>query len=109
MTDNTYVSCYTFYDNKGRRLAAFCRFKEPTEAEIFILSCSKSDNFSKKFARNKYEEYLTSGKLESIKPIIFTKHVKPEQGSLNLLLEYLRSYYYVITYDLRWVPQFTKY
>ena len=65
-------STFQYYDQKSRRLAVFCRFLNSIEAEIFTLTCSKEDQFNKKYAHKVYKDYI-DGKdplFEKHKPII---------------------------------------
>lgn len=101
--DKNYVSCYTFFDKKGRRLSAFCRFSSETEAEIYIITCSKADKFNKKFARKIYEDYLNGISTEKHTPIILKIAVLPEEGTLKTLLRYLSHNYYIQYYE--YVPK----
>ena len=52
-----YYSNLTRYDSSGRRVAVFARQDEnnPSILEIFVLRCSKKDQFTKKLARDIYE------------------------------------------------------
>ncbi len=91
-----YVSTYGFYDYKGRRIAAFCRFIAPTEAEIFLLTCSKEDLFNKKFARTKYKEYIYFGVTTECTPEIEIVTILPEERELKTLFRYLRKNFYIL-------------
>lgn len=95
-----YAVTFNYYDKKGRRLATFCRFLNATEAEIFTLTCSKEDQFNKKYARKVYEAYLAGVdvKFEFHKPTIELVIIKLEQGELQTLLEFCRENYYL------WIP-----
>lgn len=93
MEQLNYVSCYKFYDYKGRRLAAFARYKDYTEVEIFILTCSKDDQFSRKFARSEYEQYLSTNTTDT-KAEVFVFPIEPEDQSLNLLLDFMHLNFY---------------
>lgn len=90
------ATTYNFYDKKGRRLSAFCRFIAPTEAEIFILTCSLEDKFVKKTARAKYDEYITTGTVDKAKPLIVTVEIEPEQRELQTLIKYMRKNYFIL-------------
>jgi len=54
-----YFSNLSKYDEKGKRLAIFAEVDEesPTKLHIFILKCSKKDQFTKALARKVYEKY----------------------------------------------------
>lgn len=54
-----YFSNLSKYDEKGKRLAIFAEVDEesPTKLHIFILKCSKKDQFTKALAREVYEKY----------------------------------------------------
>ena len=56
------LKTFKFYDSKERRLAVFCRELSDTSVEFFTLTCSKSEQFSKKFAKQKYDEFITTDK-----------------------------------------------
>jgi len=47
------------YDEKGRRVAAFAQVKDE-KLEVFLLFCSKKDQFSKKTAKLVYEKFLSN-------------------------------------------------
>lgn len=51
-----YYCTYQFYDEKGRRLSIFSRLKGE-RMEILVFTCSKKDTFSKKKARDLYNEF----------------------------------------------------
>lgn len=90
------ATTYNFYDKKGRRLSAFCRFVAPTEAEIFILTCSLEDKFVKKTARAKYDEFIETGIVDKAKPLILTVTIEPEQRELQTLIKYMRNNYFIL-------------
>ena len=54
-----YFSNLSKYDEKGKRLAIFAEVDDetPTKLHIFILKCSKKDQFTKALAREVYEKY----------------------------------------------------
>lgn len=54
-----YFSNLSKYDEIGRRLAIFAEVDDtsPTKLHIFILKCSKKDQFTKALAREVYEKY----------------------------------------------------
>lgn len=91
-----HITTYNFYDEDSRRLSAFCRFISETKAEIFILRCSTKDQFKKKFARLKYEEYLEKGKCSDVVPEIIVVDIVPEERELKTLLRYMRKNFYLL-------------
>lgn len=92
-----YYSTNRYYDQKGRRLAVFCRYLNANEAEIFTLTCSKDDQFSKKYARKVYESYLQGVDLknEFHKPAIEIIGIEPERREIWTLLNFCRKNYYI--------------
>jgi hypothetical protein len=89
---------YQYYDEQGRRLAVFCRFLSPTEAEIFTLTCSKEDVFVKAYARAVYERYLKGEDMGRNKPRIDLVTIYPEQGELQTLLRFCKkNYFFYVT------------
>lgn len=92
-----YYSTFRYYDHKGRRLAVFCRYLNATEAEIFTLTCSKDDQFSRKYARTVYEAYLQGEDLkhEFHKPSIELVTIQPERREIWTLLNFCRKRYYI--------------
>lgn len=48
------------YNKKGQRVALFGRVRDGA-MEIFELTCSKKDSFTKKLAQQVYQEYLRDG------------------------------------------------
>jgi hypothetical protein len=91
-----YYCTFKYYDKKGRRLAVFCRFISPTEAELFTLTCSEEDQFQRKYARQVYEAYLKGEdpKFEFHKPLIEIIEIQPEQREVQTLIEYCESNYH---------------
>lgn len=85
---------YNYYDDRGRRLAVFCRFVSPTEAEIFTLTCSRDDHFEKRIARAAYSQYIHTGKPLGCKPAIELVPIIPEERELQTLLRFCRTHYY---------------
>lgn len=60
--NNTYYSNLRLYNEKGKRVAVFGRLIGGGDTiEIFELTCSKKDAFSKKFAHKTYEVFLKKG------------------------------------------------
>lgn len=94
--ETTQNATFTYYDQKGRRLAAFCRFINPTEAEIFTLTCSHEDQFNKKYARMVYGDYLAGRDplFEKHKPVIELITIQPEERELQTLLRFCHENYY---------------
>jgi hypothetical protein len=67
----TILRTYKFYDIKGRRLAIFGRAPLNVKLETFVLTCSKKDFFSKKKARQVYDDYLAGNlDVEKYHPVI---------------------------------------
>ncbi len=66
---NEYFSNLRLYNEKGKRVAIFGRvvpgLTDVPRLEMFELTCSKKDSFSKKFAHKTYQVYLKKG-LESV-------------------------------------------
>lgn len=89
-----YYNTYAYYDNKGRRLAVFCRYLDALTAEIFTITCSKDEPFKKAFARAEYDKYLKGEQLTT-KPTIKLVSIEKEQREISTLLAYCRSNYYV--------------
>ncbi len=78
--ENNYVVSYNNYDEKGNRLAVFGT-KFPDVFRIFILKCSKSDQFSKKLAKKAYWAYMFSS---SGKTIVDGKEYHP--GIVDIII-----------------------
>lgn len=101
---SNFVGTYNFYDKQGRRLAVFCRFLDYKTAEIFTLTCSKDDQFSKEFARKTYYLYTTYDKIPiDVHPKIVTIDIEPEERELKTLLRYCKDNYFrcvTITFDI---------
>lgn len=58
ITTPEYLVTYQFYTEKGERLAVFATPDgDGNLAHIHYIRCSKSDQFSKKFARDSFEAY----------------------------------------------------
>lgn len=89
----TQFATYAFYDKKGRRLSVFCRFLNALEAEIVTITCSKSDQFSKKISRAMYAEYI-SGEPFTFKPTTKIVAIKLEEGEQTTLINYCQANYY---------------
>lgn len=96
--ETQYYCNFQYYDKKGRRLAVFCRYISPTEAEIFTLTCSIQDQFNRKYARQVYESYLVGGdkNFDFHKPLIELVLIQPEDGEVQTLLAYCRKNYYTL-------------
>lgn len=89
---NNTAICYKFYNEKGQRLAIFSRFINETQAEIFILPCSKNELFYKQYAKNVYALYLTGKDLVADLNIkshsVILVDIVPEDGTLKTLFRY---------------------
>lgn len=66
--NNAYYSNLRLYNEKGKRVAVFGRLISGVETvdgnpklQMFELTCSKKDAFSKKFAHKTYEVFLKKG------------------------------------------------
>lgn len=92
-----YSGCYQFYDAKGRRIAAFCRELDSKTAEIYLLFCSKKDQFSRKFARSIYENYIAGSQAITVKvsPITVEVPLIAEGKTLQTLINFLSEEYYL--------------
>jgi len=88
--NNNFAATYAFYDRKGRRLACFCRFITPTQAEIFIITCSLKDQFSRRFARDQYNKYLNNQPLEC-HPEIKLVTIQAEDGEARTMFRYCQD------------------
>lgn len=78
---------FKFCNSKGQRLAVFARPSvKPDQTEIWILKCSKKDPFSKRRAREVYENWYLLGRAEYLtsvpKRTADGKIVKDEAGSV---------------------------
>lgn len=51
------IITYKYYDSKKRRLAIMARPMDLEHTEITIITCSKQDQFNKKFARMALESF----------------------------------------------------
>jgi len=83
----TYYSNFKYCTSEGKRVSVFAQkalttFKDKERTEIFILECSKSDNFSRKRANEVYRNYLTLGRC-------FYTAKKTLVGQLNSSYEYI--------------------
>lgn len=85
-------STFKYFDKKGRRLSVFCRYVSPLEAEMFTLTCSHSDPFKKKTAREYYESYINGNKKGN--PTIELVTIQPEEREIKCLLRYCRDKFY---------------
>jgi len=56
MTDHKVFKTYSFYDNKGRRMALFCKRVDENNVEIATIVCSKKDQFNKAVANKMYND-----------------------------------------------------
>ncbi len=101
---NNIATTYKYYDKKGRRLAVFCRYVSPTEAEIVTFTCSKEDKFVKKFAQKEYQAFINENYRElTTKPVTVSVQIKSEQRELQTLINYCNEHYYtfaVISVDV---------
>ena len=98
--------CFNYYDERGRRLALYCRYTDATTAEIFKLACSPTDQFSKAIAHDVYKTYcndvtefkgtvtLADGSVFHPEIIVIKDANKPEQLSLQFLLNYADKNFY---------------
>lgn len=90
---NSVLRTYKFYDVNGRRLSVFAQELEPGLLDIFVLACSKGDQFNKKFAQERYESYLLGeynytvkgGKLDRIHPLELQVPVIENKPAYTLL------------------------
>lgn len=101
-----YFCTFKYYDKEYRRLAVFCRYINPLEAELFTLTCSEQDQFDKAYARRVYEAYLNGDdlKFEFHKPVVELITIQPERREIWTLLNYCRERYYaeqIITVPLQ--------
>lgn len=95
MKQQIYAS-YNWYDKKGRRLAVFCRYIDANTAEIFTLACSKVDQFSKKYSKQEYTDYLQFGATKNSKPTVYIVNISPvEIREIKFLQNYCKNNFYV--------------
>ena len=59
------ISNFKMVNSKGKKLSIFARPRDG-QTELFILTCSKKDSFSKKTAREVYKNYIDGSELEYI-------------------------------------------
>ena len=88
------AATFQYYDKRGRRLACFCRFLSAEMAEIFVLTCSKDDQFNKKKARAAYDRFVATGDTTGYKPAITLVVIPPEQRELQTLIYYCKDNFY---------------
>ncbi len=89
-------STYKFYDGKLRRLSIFAR-SNGTQLEVFVLTCSKQDEFSKKLAREVYENYLNTGETTFDKmeyhPDIYILPINDNKPKWSLIMHCREKYW----------------
>jgi hypothetical protein len=109
--------CYQFYNKKGQRLSTFCRYINATTAEVYMMPCSKDDQFVKAEGRSYYEKYLAgephlSQKVELV-------DILPEEGTLTTLMRYASKNLYrkaILLYvakkdilePIKYIPKYAK-
>lgn len=86
-------STYKYYDQKGRRLSVFCRFLDDDTAEIYTLTCSKKDQFSKNFAVKSYKSYINNG-VTKTRPLIKKIERKKNLKEISTLIDYCNDNYF---------------
>lgn len=96
-----YVNTYSYFDNKGRRLAVFCRYIDHSTAEILTIACSDKDQFRKKYAIQQYEKYLSYKNTDTLPeldchPKIEQVTIVPEERELKTLIRYCQANYFVL-------------
>lgn len=107
------AGCYKFYDIRKNRIAAFCREIDGGIQEIFLLKCNKTDQFSKKLAKQIYMLHKEGMPLdingEVYHPNIVT--VKPinGDGTLRTLLKFLTLNFYIGVQEFTMQPTFNLY
>ena len=102
------ISNFKMVNSKGKKLSIFARPRDG-QTELFILTCSKKDSFSKKTAREVYEYKVikkdgypvTNSKGELIYDVISTSHkchpeivVLPISCTFEKVNRHLRNTYY---------------
>ena len=76
--NRTYVVNYNNWCKKGKRYSVFGRHIGSDVMELFTLTCSEQDNFSRPEAREVYEHYVKTGEIkekengEKYHPVIST-------------------------------------
>jgi CMP-2-keto-3-deoxyoctulosonic acid synthetase len=100
-----YYSNMCRYDTRGRRLAIFGRQLEdsPDKMEIFILTCSKKDQFSRKVANGIYKlsQNATIVNYQGLKPHpeVFTINIHNVATPKKEFINYVNANYYRIMHE----------
>jgi len=99
---NTIIT-YKYYDQKGRRLAIMAKKLNETHTEITIITCSKLDQFNKRFARHALSLCSNTGKV-----VINKEEIHPQTVVIAHYGEFRKSFfewasdnYYKIEYGVK--------
>lgn len=101
-----YYSSFKKYNEKGQRLSCFGREVGDNQLEIFILTCSKQDQFNKKVSKKAYQNYLNGvdNTLIDFHPEIYRIDMK-DNKPLWTFLTHLKEKYYTLREKYLEAPQ----
>lgn len=105
---------FRFYDEKGRRLSIFAvpsSFHMPLPDDdsvelgklvdgltIYVFTCSKKDTFSKKKARQLYEDYITTPETELSHPEIYIIPIQDNKPKWSFLIWCRENFFKLLPY-----------
>lgn len=99
--ENNVLRTYKFYDEVGRRLSIFATPTIDDNLNIFALTCSKQDNFCKKFARDVYDGCMT-GEFKPDSNLVhpYTETIPVLEGKpKSTFIKYCKLNFYRKTYE----------
>lgn len=90
------------YNSKGQRMSLFIRALDNFTAEIVEFTCSKDDNFNKKFAREQYEFYSKNGYTIDSTAIITKINLEAHSLKFTLNKYANENYYNLVIQVIKW-------
>jgi hypothetical protein len=85
---------YKFYDAEGRRLAIFGKLLDANSLEIYALTCSKHDQFSKKFAAKAYDSYFSFVEATIGRPDVVTIPISANDLPMDKFIHWCETVYF---------------
>lgn len=85
-------SNHRLFDRKGRRLAIFGKVNG-NMLDMFVLTCSNDDMFSRKLARKVYNEYLQGSPILTFDPNIYSIPITLLSEPKNSFLKHCNDTY----------------
>lgn len=90
--ENKIYANFRMRDSKGRRVSIFAQEFQDKVLRIFVLTCSKKDQFVKSIARKAYLSWLEGEKID-INPLVLDIAIHEHDGPVFTFNEWCKKNY----------------